>query len=257
MNLGEQLDLLLGRTGWQTCNNGSRQRDWLNQFGEEPLGVALPRSTAEVAEVVRLCRAADVPLVPQGGNTSLVGGSVLGVRGGVILSLARMSAISKPDIESGVIEVEAGVILANLHQALEGTGFMFPMHLGSEGSAQIGGLIATNAGGSHAFRYGMMQDLVLGLEVVLPDGSVWDGMRRVQKDNTGYQLRKIFCGAEGTLGITTRAVLKLASKPIRQITLLVAAPDFHSVVRFGTQCRMRAGEFLSAMEFFSDFGLES
>lgn len=256
MDLGTQLASLLGPTGWQTCDKGARQRDWLNQFGEEPLGVALPGSTAEVAEVVRLCRAAEVPLVPQGGNTSLAGGSVLGVRGGVILSLARMSAISEPDIESGTIEVEAGAILANLHQALEGTGFMFPMHLGSEGSAQIGGLIATNAGGSHAFRYGMMQDLVLGLEVVLPDGSVWNGMRRVQKDNTGYQLRKIFCGAEGTLGITTSAVLKLASEPMRQVTALVAAPDFRSVVRFGTQCRMRAGEFLTAMEFFSDFGME-
>lgn len=256
MELGQQLHSLLGRAGWQNCDKGSHQRDWLNRFGEEPLGVALPTSTAEVIKVVRLCQAASVPIVPQGGNTSLAGGSVLGGHGGVILSLSRMSEISQPDVKSGIIEVEAGVILANLHQALEGTGFMFPMRLGSEGSAQIGGLIATNAGGSQAFRYGMMQDLVLGLEVVLPDGAVWNGMRRVQKDNAGYQLRKIFCGAEGTLGVVTRAVLKLVPAPIAEVTCLLAVPDMAAAVEVAARYRAKAGEFLSALEFFSDIGLE-
>ena len=135
----------------------------MDQYGEVPLGVARPKSTSEVAEVLRLCHAEGVPVVPQGGNTDLVGGGVLGEPGGVTLSLSRMNAISSPDFSGGSISVEAGVMLEQLHQSLEGAGLMVPMHLGSEGSAQVGGLIATNAGGSHAFRYGMMQELVLGL----------------------------------------------------------------------------------------------
>jgi FAD/FMN-containing dehydrogenase len=146
-------------------------------------------------------------------------------------------------------------VLARLHEALEGTGQMFPMHLGAEGSAQIGGLIGTNAGGSQAFRYGMMADLVLGLEVVLPDGTVWNGLRAVQKDNAGYQLRRLFCGSEGTLGIVTRAVLRLHPAPRQRVTALLALPDFAAAVAFGTEARAEVGEFLQAMEFFSDTGL--
>ena len=133
---------------------------------------------------------------------------------------------------------------------------MFPMHLGAEGSAQVGGLIATNAWGSHAFRYGMMQDLVLGLEVVLPDGSIWNGLRRVQKDNSGYQLRKLFCGSEGTLGIVSKAVLKLVPEPTQEVTALLAVRDMDATAELAIMCRKHAGEFLSGMEFFSDFGLE-
>ena len=129
------------------------------------------------------------------------------------------------------------------------------MHLGSEGSAQVGGLVATNAGGSHAFRYGMMQDLVLGLEVVLADGNVWNGMRAVQKDNAGYQLRKLFCGSEGTLGIVTRAILKLSAEPKQQFTALLAVRDASGLVKLATKLRAEGGEFLSAMEFFSNVGL--
>ena len=129
------------------------------------------------------------------------------------MSLARMAAIEAPDRDSGSVLVEAGVVLARLHQGLAGSGLTFPLPLGAEGSTQIGGLAGTNAGGSHAFRYGMMQDLVLGLEVVLADGSVWNGLRAVQKDNAGYQLRRLFCGSEGTLGVVTRAVLKLVAEP--------------------------------------------
>ena len=203
-----------------------------------------------------LCREANITLVPQGGNTGLVGGSVLRQPGGVILSMSRMNAIGRPDTVSGTIEVEAGAILASLHASLAGSGLMFPMHLGSEGSAQIGGLIATNAGGSHAFQYGMMQDLVLGLEVVLPDGAIWDGMRRVQKDNSGYQLRKLFCGAEGTLGVITRAVLKLTPEPSQKITALLAVTSIDAACKIAAHCRREAGEFLHALEFFSDFGVE-
>ena len=254
--LSTKLMILLGPKGWigpEDCQPW--QRDWLDQYGEVPLGVARPKSTAEVAEVLRLCCAEGIPVVPQGGNTGLVGAGVLGEPGGVILSLSRMNAISSPDLLSGSISVEAGVILEQLHQSLEGTGLMFPMHLGSEGSVQIGGLIATNAGGSHAFRYGMMQDLVLGLEVVLADGTVWNGMRAVQKDNAGYQLRKLFCGSEGTLGIVTRAILKLSTEPRQQLTALLAVRDAPGLVKLGTKLRAEAGEFLTALEFFSDVGL--
>lgn len=256
-DLSEKLYRLLGEKGWLRPPDCQRwQRDWLDQSGEEPLGVALPASSDCAAQVLKLCQSAGVPVVPQGGNTSLAGGAVLDKSGGVILSMSRMNAVAGPDVESGTIEVEAGVILADLHQALKGTGLVFPMHLGSEGSAQIGGLVATNAGGSHAFRYGMMQDLVLGLEVVLPDGSIWNGMRSVQKDNAGYQLRKLFCGSEGTLGIVTKAHLKLHPEHVQQTTACLAVPDFESAVQFATRCRLEAGEFLTALEFFSDFGLD-
>ena len=254
--LSTKLMALLGPKGWigpEDCQPW--QRDWLDQYGEVPLGVARPKSTAEVSDVLRLCHVEGVPVVPQGGNTGLVGAGVLGEPGGVILSLSRMNAISSPDLSGGSISVEAGVVLGQLHQSLEGTGLMFPMHLGSEGSAQVGGLVATNAGGSHAFRYGMMQDLVLGLEVVLADGTIWNGMRAVQKDNAGYQLRKLFCGSEGTLGIVSQAILKLSPDPKQQLTALLAVRDAPGLIKLATKLRAEGGEFLSAMEFFSDVGL--
>jgi FAD/FMN-containing dehydrogenase len=232
------------------------QRDWLNRYGHTPLGVARPCSTKEVSEVLALCYEHAVHVVPQGGNTSLVGGSVIGSGNGIILSLDRMNTISNLDEASGSISMESGVILEQLHQFLEGTDFMFPMHLGSEGSAQVGGLISTNAGGSHAFRFGMMQDLVLGLEVVLSDGAVWNGMRSVQKDNSGYQLRKLFCGSEGTLGVVTKAILKLSAEPRQRQTALFAVRDASGLISLGQELRATAGEFLIAMEFFSDEGLD-
>src|SRR6516164_11698301 len=146
-------------------------------------------------------------------------------------------------------------VLSTLHDKLLPYGLIFPMHLGSEGSARIGGLIGTNPGGSHAFRYGTMQDLVLGLEVVLPDGTVWDGLRAVQKDNAGYQLRKLFCGSEGTLGIVTRAVLKLFPSPRRRATALVALAGYAQAERMGAQLVAEAGEFISGLEFFSEVGV--
>lgn len=257
MNLEDKLASLLGEQGWiGAADSAAWRRDWLNKFGELPLGVARPMSIAEVSAVLKLCAAAEVPVVPQGGNTSLAGAAVLSNKGGVILSLSRMNNIGEVDQAGGTITVAAGTVLANLHEHLDGSGFMFPLHIGAEGSAQIGGLVGTNAGGSHAFRFGMMQDLVLGLEVVLPDGSVWDGMRRVQKDNAGYQLRKLFCGAEGTLGVVTRVVLKLVAEPAHQSTALLAVPDMASAVEVASLYRAKAGEFLNALEFFSDTGLD-
>lgn len=256
-SLAQRLGQLLGRSGWLTGDEAAGYtRDWLNRYGAAPLGVARPASTDEVAAVLRACHQAGVPVTPQGGNTGLCGASVLGEAGGVILSLSRMNRIAQPDAAAGSIEVEAGVVLAALHEQLAAEGLIFPMHLGAEGSAQIGGLIATNAGGSHALRYGMMQDLVLGLEVVLPDGRVWNGLRAVQKDNAGYQLRRLFCGAEGTLGVVTRAVLKLHPAPRHRATALLAAPDVPSLLDFGKRLRANASEFISGLEFFCDFGLD-
>lgn len=256
MDLAQQLAGLLGPKGWVPSSDaGSWQRDWLGRYGEVALGVARPATTEEVSRVLAACHAAGVAVVPQGGNTGLCGAAVLGRPGGVILSLARMAAIATPDPASATVEVEAGAILARLHAALEGSGLMFPLHLGAEGSAQIGGLIGTNAGGSHAFRFGMMQDLVLGLEVVLPDGRIWNGMRAVQKDNAGYQLKRLFCGAEGTLGVVTRAVLRLFPAPRQRATAFLALADEAAAVAFGTRLRAGMGEFLTALEFFSETGL--
>lgn len=250
------LAALLGPKGWIAgADCQPYQRDWLNRYGLAPLGVARPDSTAQVAAVVAACHAAGVAVVPQGGNTGLCGGAVAGRADTVILSLARMAAIGAPDPASATIEVQAGLVLARLHAALDGSGLMFPLHLGAEGSAQIGGLIGTNAGGSHAFRFGMMADLVMGIEVVLPDGRIWNGMRSVQKDNAGYSLRKLFCGAEGTLGIVTRAVLRLVPAPRQRVTALLVLPDEQAAVTFGAQLRADAGEFLTGLEFFSDTGL--
>ncbi|KUM26146.1 FAD-linked oxidase [Mesorhizobium loti] len=250
------LSEILGPKGWLSGTDAEPyQRDWLNRYGVAPLGVARPANTAEAAAVVKACREAGVAVIPQGGNTGLCGGAVADQPNAVIVSLSRMTAIGEPNPESGSIAVDAGVVLAALHEALEPHGLMFPMHLGAEGSARIGGLIGTNAGGSQAFRYGMMQDLVLGLEVVTPDGMVWDGLRAVQKDNAGYQLRKLYCGAEGTLGIVTRAVLRLYPTPKQQTSALLVMSDFAAAVSFGVYLRGEAGEFLAGLEFFSDAGL--
>lgn len=252
-----KLEKVLGPAGWLTGTDVEPyRRDWLDRYGVDPIGVARPANTDEVAGIVRICRDAKVAIVPQGGRTGLCGGSVATEPRSVILSLQRMSAIGDVDADSSTVLAEAGTVLANLHERLESTGLVFPMHLGAEGSAQIGGLIGTNAGGSHAFRYGMMQDLVLGLEVVTAEGDIWNGLRAVQKDNAGYQLRKLFCGSEGTLGIVTRAVLRLHPAPKQRSTALLVLPSFDAAVGFGTLLRAEASEFLSGMEFFSDVGLD-
>ena len=255
-DLAAALSSLLGPKGWLCGRDaGPYRRDWLDRYGVTPLGVARPADTRETAAVVTACANAGVAVVPQGGNTGLCGAAVAQRPDTVILSLSRMTAIGEPDPASGSVLVEAGAVLASLHAALEPHGLVFPMHLGAEGSARIGGLIGTNAGGSHAFRYGMMQDLVLGLEVVTADGAIWNGLRAVQKDNAGYQLRKLFCGAEGSLGVVTRAVLRLHPAPKRQATALLVAPDHAAAVAFATALRGEAGEFLSGLEFFCDLGL--
>lgn len=251
-----ELMSVLGPNGWIKAEDAqSWSRDWLDRFGERPLGVARPITTAEISAVLRVCYDAGIPIVPQGGNTGLVGASVLDRPGGIILSFGRMNKIISKDRSSRTVVVEPGVVLANLHNALDGTGLIFPMHLGSQGTAQIGGLIATNAGGSHAFRFGMMQDLVIGLEVVLANGSIWNGLRQVQKDNTGYQLRKLFCGSEGTIGVVSKAVLKLSTKPKQVVCALLSIPGETELIEATNHLRSELDDFLTAIEFFSDIGV--
>lgn len=251
-----KLATLMGPSGWIAGEDATGyRRDWLDRYGVPPLGIARPATTEQTAALVGLCAASGVPVIPQGGNTGLCGGAVDVTGRGVIVSLERMTAIRTPDPHADSVEVEAGVVLAALHDALSAQGRIFPMHLGAEGSARIGGLIGTNAGGSHAFRFGMMRDLVLGLEVVLPDGTVWDGMRAVQKDNAGYGLRSLFCGAEGTLGIVTRAVLRTWPAPMRQTTALLAVPTLSALMDLAALIRRQASDLLTGLEFFSDAGL--
>src|SRR6266478_3947631 len=185
--------------------------------------VVRPASTAEVAAVVKICAEARLPIVPQGGNTGLVGGGVPPEDGhNIVLALGRMNRIRAIDAVNFTMTVEAGCILAHLHQAAAEIDRLFPLSLGAEGSCQIGGNLSTNAGGIAVLRYGNTRELTLGLEVVLADGRVWDGLRGLRKDNTGYDLKQLFIAGEGTLGIVTAATLKLFPKPQARETAFVA-----------------------------------
>ena len=201
--------------------------DWRGRYRGAAQCVVQPASTAEVAAVVAACAGAGAAVVPQGGNTSLCGGATPDGEGGaVIVSLARLNRIVAVDTKNDTISVEAGCPLAAVQEAARAAGRLFPLSLAAEGSCQIGGNLFTNAGGVQVLRYGNARELTLGLEVVLPDGRIWDGRRGLRKDNTGYDLKHLFIGAEGTLGIITGAVLKLFPLPATQVTcwLNVASP---------------------------------
>ena len=231
--------------------------DWTGMFAGTASAVVRPADTAGVVAAVRLCGEAGVAVVPQGGNTGLVGGAVPdGTGGQVVLSLGRMRRIRDVDTMADTITVEAGAILQTVQEAAASAGRLFPLSLGSEGSCTIGGTISTNAGGTAVLRYGMMRDLVLGLEVVLPDGRVWDGLRPLRKDNTGYDLKQLFIGAEGTLGVVTAAVLRLLPATPRRATALVALPSVDSAVRLLPLVREQAGGRLTAWELLNRQALD-
>lgn len=226
--------------------------DWRNAYQGAAALVIRPANTQEVAEVVRLCHAAGVALVPQGGNTGLCGGSIPDASGTqVVLSLTRMNRIRALDISNDTITVEAGVILKHLQDAAEGAGRLFPLSLGAEGSCTVGGNLATNAGGTAVLRYGNMRDLTLGLEVVLPDGRIWNGLRALRKDNTGYDLKHLFIGAEGALGIITAAVLKLYPAQRSCTTAWVAVPEPEAAVNLLSHMRAACGDRLTGFELMS------
>jgi FAD/FMN-containing dehydrogenase len=200
------------------------QRRLARRYQGNALAAVRPESTAEVSAVVRTAAACGMAIVPQGGNTSLCGGAVPSDdRSEIVVSLSRMRRLRALDAQNATMTVEAGMTLVDAQNAARDAGFLFPLSLASEGTCQVGGNLSTNAGGTAVLRYGNMREQVLGLEVVLPDGQIWDGLRSLRKDNTGYDLKQLFIGAEGTLGIITAAVLKLQPLPRSSATALLAS----------------------------------
>lgn len=225
------------------------EEDWRRRYKGRSLCVVRPANTAEVSAVVRACAAAGVAMVPQGGNTSHCGGGIPRNTGQeVVISLLRMNRIRETDPDNNTITVEAGCVLANVQQHASEHQRLFPLSLAAEGSCVIGGNLATNAGGVQVLRYGNARELTLGLEVVLPDGQVWDGLRGLRKDNTGYDLKDLFVGSEGTLGIITAAVLKLFPVPTTRVVAWVAVADVEHTIQLLTQLGARCGERLTAFE---------
>lgn len=211
--------------------------------------VVRPATVGEVAQIVALCAAEKIPIVPQGGNTGLCGAATPDGSGrALVLSLTRLNRVREVDPLNYTITVEAGVILADVQKAAAGVDRLFPLSLGGEGTARIGGNLSTNAGGTGVLRYGNARDLALGLEVVLPDGRVWDGLSALRKDNTGYDLKHLFIGAEGTLGIITAAVLKLFPRPRALETALVAIDDPAAAVELLARARAATGDRVTAFE---------
>src|SRR4051812_13841824 len=250
----EKLRDIVGAANVLTAPQDTRPyfTDWRRQYSGSAECVVRPASTAEVAAVVRLCAQAGVAIVPQGGNPGLSGGSVpTGQAREVVLALGRMNRIHELDRLNDTITVEAGCVLANVQRAADDAGRLFPLSLAAEGSCQIGGNLSTNAGGVNVLRYGTAREQVLGLEVVLPDGRVWDGLRGLRKDNTGYDLKQLFIGAEGTLGIITAAVLRLHPKPTATATAWIALKSATAAVELLSTLRETLGERLSAFELLA------
>lgn len=223
-------------------------RDWRGRYEGQALCVARPGTTEEVAQVVRLCAAADVAIVPQGGNTGLCGGATPRGGGEVVVSLTRLDRVRASDAANDTITVEAGCTLMQVQEAAAAIDRLFPLSLAAEGTATIGGNLSTNAGGVQVLRYGTARELALGLEVVLPDGSVWEGLRGLRKDNTGYDLKQLFIGTEGTLGLITAAVLKLFPRPRQQAVAWAAVPDPAAAVALLTRLRAQTGDRVTAFE---------
>jgi FAD/FMN-containing dehydrogenase len=232
------------------------EQDWRKRLRGKALAVVRPGSTAEVAAIVKACAAAAVSMVPQGGNTGLVGGSTPDESGRqVVLSLQRMNAVRAIDAANLTITVEAGCILQNLQQAAEHAGLLFPLSLAAEGSCTIGGNLGSNAGGTQVLRYGNARDLCLGLEVVTAQGEVWEGLSGLRKDNTGYDLRDLFIGSEGTLGIITAATLKLYPQPAARLTAWAAVPSMEQAVALLGLAQQHLGAGLTGFEVMGQFAL--
>jgi FAD/FMN-containing dehydrogenase len=220
---------------------------WRATAAEAPLALARPKTTAEVSRLLAVCNNAGIPVVPQGGLTGMAGGATP-VRGALLISMERMNRVEAIDPIGQTIRVEAGVPLQIIQDAADAGGFMFPLDIGSRGSCQIGGNLATNAGGNRVLRYGMARDMVLGLEVVLADGTIITAMNEMMKNNAGYDLKQVFLGSEGTLGIITRTVLKLFAKPRSVALALTAHADYPQLERFLTLTRAQLGGSLTAFE---------
>jgi FAD/FMN-containing dehydrogenase len=227
--------------------------DWRGAFHGEARAIVFPATTVEVAQVISFCREAGIPVVPQGGNTGLAAGATpLKLPNAIVLNLSNMRNIRTVDAAGSTMTVEAGCVLAQVQEAAAQAGRFFPLSFGAEGSAQIGGVISTNAGGSGVLRYGSTRALVLGLEVVLADGSVIDGLRTLRKDNAGYDWKQWFIGAEGTLGIITAATLRLFPKPRAIATALLATQSPKQALELFVRMQNELGDTLTACELFPD-----
>ena len=244
--------LLVGDT-----DTAAYTEDWRRLYRGRTPAVIRPANTAELSQVVCLCAGARAPIVPQGGNTSMVGGATPAADGSeFVLSLARMARIRDIDPLDLTMTVEAGVTLKAAQNAAVDAECLLPLSISSEGSAQIGGVLATNAGGNNTVRYGNARDLVLGLEVVLPDGTVWNGLRRLRKDNTGYCLRQLFVGSEGTLGVITAAVLKLVPRPRETCVALCAVASPDAALQLFSRFQSHDPAAVQAFEYMSGLGIE-
>ena len=250
----EQLRAIVGDAGLiiDPAEMAPYLTDWRGNYTGTALAIVRPANTLEVAAVVSLCVETSTPIVPQGGNTGLVGGGIPDARGNaIILSLRRMNRIREIDLDNSAMVVEAGCILQTIQETARAHQQFFPLSMASEGSCTIGGNLSTNAGGTAVLRYGNTRDLVLGIEAVTPDGRIWHGLKALRKDNTGYDLKHLLMGAEGTLGIITAAVLKLFPAPQRTSTAMVALAHASDSVTLLKIIRAALGDRLTGFELIS------
>jgi FAD/FMN-containing dehydrogenase len=231
-------------------------RDWSGEYVGRPFAVARPRSADQVSDLVRACHALQIPLVPQGGLTGLVGGAIAADRAELIVSLEKLNAVRSVDAINYAMTVEAGCVLEKAKIAAEEKDCVLPIVIGAQGSCQIGGNIATNAGGMNVLRFGMTRDLILGLEVVLPDGRIWSRLNPLRKDNRGYDLKQLFVGSEGTLGIVTAAVFKLFPRPTKIETALLGLSSTEDAMALFARVRRDCGDMLSAFELILQDGID-
>lgn len=246
---------LLGDKGWSDAPSeiAPHVEDWRGNFKGHSQLLLKPASTEEVSEILKLCSAHQIAVTPQGGNTGLVNGGI--AHGEIVLSLKRMNAIRAIDPLNNSIVAEAGCVLTNVHEAAAAEDRFFPLSLGSQGTATIGGLTSTNAGGVAVLRYGMMRDLLLGLEVVTASGKIWNGLRGLRKDNTGYDLKHLFAGAEGTLGVITAASLKLFPTP-HTATAWLTLESVEKAIDLLAFVRSIAGDTVTSFELMRKPGVE-
>jgi FAD/FMN-containing dehydrogenase len=250
----ERLKARLGPAGWSQDPEllAPKLVEWRERWsGHTPL-LVLPRDTQEVSDAVAICAEARVAITPQGGNTGLVGGQI--PQGEILLSTSRLDRVREVDPIDDVMVVEAGVTLAAAHEASLAAGRRFPLSLASEGSATVGGLVSTNAGGTAVLRYGPMRSLVLGLEAVLPDGTIWNGLKRLRKDNTGYDLKQLLIGAEGTLGVVTAAALELFPRFASRAVAIAGVANPAAALELLTLAKARTGE-IEAFELMCALGV--
>ena len=254
-----EIKKLLGQGGYLDAASDMQPylTSWRNGWtGSSPL-IAFPSSTQQVADIVSVCAKHQVPVVPQGGNTGLVGGAIPSKQGDqIVINLSRLNKIREIDAVGSTVTIEAGVILQKLQEKAAEEGFLFPLSMASEGSAEVGGAISTNAGGTAVLRYGNMRDLVVGIEAVLPDGRIYQGLKKLPKDNTGYNLGQQFIGAEGTLGIVTAATLRLFPALRQKVTSVLAVADASAALALLADFRRECGEYLTAFEIISHAALK-